>query len=237
MTGVPAYRRIFDDLEARIRSGALKPDEQLPPEAMLAEQYGVSRMTVRQAVGKLVAELLVTRQQGVGTFVLQVPTNRRSLNRLTGFSEDMGADEVRLETELIQQEVIAPPRRVLEALKLSKNARVVRLLRLRRTRGRPLALQCSDVPFGLFPALAREPLIGNSLYRTLEERFDTKLRRAEQRISAIAIPADMAALLGVEPLSPALLTERVTMDDRNVPVEYAQSWALPGTELTVHLER
>ena len=78
-------------------------------ETVLAERYGVARMTVRQAIARLVEESLVVRQQGVGTFVLSDITGHRSLNRLTSFSEDMRGSGQDVSTDLLAQEVIAPP--------------------------------------------------------------------------------------------------------------------------------
>jgi GntR family transcriptional regulator len=237
MVGIPAYQRIYDDLAARIRTGEFAPNERLPPEALLAEQYGVARMTVRQAFGRLVDSSFVVRQQGVGTFVAKDPTSRRSLNRLTGFTEDMLSNGLPFETEMLGVEVMVPTAQVARELQINEGARVIAIKRLRRIGGKPASLQCSYLPYGLFPALAREPLTEGSLYRTLEERFDVKLRRAEQRIAAVALAKAEAKLLDVAVGTPALRTERVTMSDQNVRVEFARSWALSAYELTVHLER
>ncbi|MCC6792733.1 MAG: UTRA domain-containing protein, partial [Thermomicrobiales bacterium] len=83
----------------------------------------------------------------------------------------------------------------------------------------------------------REELVGGSLYRTLEEKHDTRLRRAEQRIRAVAASRELARLLDIPVRSPLLRNERITLDDRNRRIEFAQSWARPDFELSVHLER
>ena len=95
----------------------------------------------------------------------------------------------------------------------------------------------SFLPYGLFPSLERDTLIGGSLYRTLAEKHNVRLRRAEQRIRAAAATAEQARLLGVPRRSPLLSIERTTTDERNIRIEYARSWARPDFELTVHLER
>lgn len=235
--GTPAYHRIADDILARIKSGELRPSDRLPPEQDLAEQYGVARMTMRQAISRLVDGALVVRQQGVGTFVAKEPAVRRSLNRLTGFSEDMQASGQRFKTEVLAQTIEDPEPDIARELELDKGARVVAVKRRRLIEGRPASLHYSYLPFGLYPSLAREALVGGSLYRTLEQKLDTKLRRADQRLSAVAIGREEARLLDVRARTPALKTERLTSDDRNVRVEFARSWTLPGFELVVHLER
>jgi DNA-binding GntR family transcriptional regulator len=66
---VPAYRRIADDIRTRITSGELGPGDLLPTQMELQDQYGVARMTARQAISALVNEGLVTSQQGKGVVV------------------------------------------------------------------------------------------------------------------------------------------------------------------------
>ena len=63
------------------------------------------------------------------------------------------------------------------------------------------------------------------------------MRRADQRIKAVRAPEELAGFLGVTIGSPVLQTERITMDERNVRIEFARSWVRPELELTVHLER
>jgi DNA-binding GntR family transcriptional regulator len=234
---IPAYQRIYEDLSARIRSGELAAASQLPGEPDLAGQYGVARMTVRQAISRLVDDSLVVRLQGKGTFVAKDVGTRRSLNRLTSFTEDMREEGRAVSTELLVQKVDEPTPAVAAELELDAHARVVVIGRLRRVASEPVSIHYSYLPYSLFPALEREPLSGGSLYRTLAERHGIRLRRAEQRIRAVAANAEQSALLGVPRRSPLLRLERLTSDVRNVRIEFAQSWARPEFELTVHLER
>jgi GntR family transcriptional regulator len=234
MGSVPAYRRIYEDIAGRIRSGDLAPEARLLGESILAEQYGVARMTVRQAIAQLVEENLVVRQQGVGTFVSSERAGRRSLNRLTSFTEDMHGEAA---TRVLIQAVIDPPPDIAGELNLGKGARAVHVGRVRSVAGKPVSVHYSYLPYGKFPSLAREPLCGGSLYRTLREVFGTELRRADQRIKAAAADAEVAASLRVPVGSPVLQTERLAFGDSNDRVEFARSWARPEIELTVHLER
>jgi GntR family transcriptional regulator len=234
MANVPAHRRIYEDLADQIRSGELAPKARLLGESILAEHYGVARMTVRQAIARLVEENLVVRQQGVGTFVSSERAGRRSLNRLTSFTEDMRGEAA---TRILVQAVIDPPADIAGELNLGKGARAVHVGRVRSVAGKPVSVHHSYLPYGKFPSLAREPLRGGSLYRTLREVFGTELRRADQRIRAAAADGEVAANLRVPVGSPLLQTERLAFDAQNDPVEFARSSARPEIELTVHLER
>lgn len=134
MRNLPVYRRIYEDLAGRIASGELRPESRMPGDVKLAERYGVSRMTVRQAVAALVDRSLVHRRQGVGTFVARGKPDPRPLNRLTSFTEDMSGQE--LSTRILAQEVIPPPAEIAEALGLGRGAYVVFVARIQASPGR-----------------------------------------------------------------------------------------------------
>src|SRR5688572_24714442 len=85
----PLYRRLEERLRHAIESGALKPDQALPPERDLADELGVSRITLRKALDGLVGSGLLVRRQGAGTFV--AGRVEKSFSKLTSFSEDMAA--------------------------------------------------------------------------------------------------------------------------------------------------
>src|SRR3954452_19929942 len=89
MATIPAHKRIRDDLVAEIESGVLGEHARIPGEVDLAARYGVTRMTVRQALNNLVNDGLLVRRRGVGTFVAENAARRRNMSRLTGFTEDM----------------------------------------------------------------------------------------------------------------------------------------------------
>src|SRR5207237_5096824 len=93
----PAYRSIADELPSRSAGGSLRPGDKVPSERELAQRYGTAHMTVRQAVGLLKEEGLVTTRRGVGSFVQGRPPLRRigsnrypRKRRLTGQKPSLG---------------------------------------------------------------------------------------------------------------------------------------------------
>lgn len=232
-----AYERISEDLTERIESGEMTPGDRLPGEHDLAARYGVTRMTVRHALSSLVERGLIYRRHGVGTFVADPSRRRRSLNRLTSFSEDMAAGSREFATKLLQKDVRVADADVAATLELSDGAEVIYISRLRVVDGCPSAVQNSWVPYGRCPALARQDLIEDSLYTTLERTCDVTLKYADQHIRAVAADDPEASALQVEVGSPLLRTERITRDDRDVAVELARSWTRSEFELVTRLER
>jgi GntR family transcriptional regulator len=230
------YEVIYGDLLSQIRAGTLAPDDRLPSEPALASQYGVSRMTVRQALDQLEAEHLVVRRRGSGTYVAQPSSTYRRMNRLGSFRDEMGIGDSEVETEVKFQGAVVPPDDVRGRLGLKPRQKAIRLLRVRLVSGVPAALQESWLPYSLAPQLAREELIGGSLYRTLLERWGVKLKWAEQTISAVAATAEQAAWLGVEEGSPLISITRVAFTDDATPIELAHSWTRPEFPLFARLE-
>lgn len=237
MASIPAHQQIRDELIAEIDSGLLGPGARLPGENALAGRFGVTRMTVRQALAAMVNDGLLVRRQGVGTFVAHDAARRRNMTRLTGFREDMRNDGSSVDTRMLVQEIRPAAAEVATSLGLQEGAHVTLVERLRLVGRLPVVIQRSWIPYDRCPELWREPLVDGSLYATLQARWAIELRRADQSFSAVEASGEQAELLDVAPGAPLLRVERLTLDDANVPVEVAQSWMRPGFVITTHIER
>jgi GntR family transcriptional regulator len=238
VTANPLYYRIQRDISDSITAGEYAPGARIPSEAALAERYGVTRMTVRQAVDGLISKGLVTRRQGSGTYVLRPREAQRGLNRLTSFTEDMHVQGHRTTSEELERGEAEPPPYVQEQLELQTGAHTVVLERLRRLDEEPVALHRVWLPLWLAPGLARRALKnGASLYETLELELGVRLSSARQSITAVAADERDAGILEVELGSPLLFTQRLTRDANNRPVEFAESWTVPKLSLWVDLYR
>jgi GntR family transcriptional regulator len=231
------YHRIQADISESIASGVYAPGARIPSETALAERYGVTRMTVRQAMSGLITKGLVTRKQGSGTYVLRTRQPARELNQLTGFTEDMTAQGYRPTSRQLSNEGVEAPDEVREWLELNSGAHVIRLERVRLLDEKPWALHLVWLPLWLAPDLVRRSMENVSLYQTLEEEFGVRLSTASQRISAVRATAHHAETLDVEEGSPLLYTEKITRDDNNLPVEFVQSWSIPELPIWVELQR
>lgn len=237
MAVAPRYQVISRDLTGQIGSGLLGAGDRLPSESELAQHYGVSRMTVRQALGQLESDGLVVRRHGTGTFVGEPQQRRRRANRVGPFAEEMGVEQADVTSQLLEQTVAHPPEDVAAALGLQPGQAAVRVHRLRRLRGEPVSLQDSWVPLLLAPSVARDGLEGGSLYRTLREREGLEVTRAEQEVSASLATAEQARLLSVEVGSPLIVIARTAYTGDGQLVEVARSHTVPTLPLSLSLER
>lgn len=231
------YHRIQGDISESIASGEYPPGERIPSETALAERYGVTRMTVRQAISGLISKGLVTRKQGSGTYVLRARQPARALNQLTGFTDDMTAQGYKPTSRQLSNAEVEAPEAVQDALELNAGAHVIRLERVRILDETPWALHLVWLPLWLAPELVRRDMANVSLYQILEEEFGVRLSSASQRISAVRATAHHAEFLNVEEGSPLLHTEKLTRDENNQPVEFVESWAIPELPIWVELQR
>jgi GntR family transcriptional regulator len=214
----PLYRRLQDALRRAIETSILGPQDALPPERDLATDFSVSRITVRKALDGLVAEGLLQRKQGAGTFVSG--RVEKQFAKLTSFSEDMAArGRVPRSEWILRSSGTVTPEESL-ALGLSPGAPVHRLHRIRFADDMPMAVEYSRVPgFGLPSADAVE----DSLYVALQAQ-GLRPTRALQRLRAVLIDEERAKLLGVAPGSPGLYIERRGFLDDGRVIEATESW-------------
>ncbi len=199
---------------------SLSRGDRLPPERELSTAFGVSRMTLRQAISSLAESGYVSRVQGAGTFVAD-PTISKS-TELTGFSEDMIARGFQPSSSLVQIESRAAGPSTGHDLELSPAELVYRIERVRMADGVPMCLETIDLPARMVPDLESEQLEG-SLYSILATRYGIRLAEADQIITATVVDDHQARLLRVPVHSPALVVKRVGYDRKRVPIERAVS--------------
>jgi GntR family transcriptional regulator len=219
-SGVAAYVQIEEELAERIRSGMLRCGDRIPPERELAEQMQVSRMTVRQALGRLADRGLLVRQPGRGTFVSE-PKLVQSLSRLSGFYDQMISHGILPTSRLLSAGEIPAGVAVAGVLGLRLAEPLYKVVRLRFVGGVPLVLETSFFPARLVPGLLDLDLERNSIYR-LMERYDARPTRAIQSLEPVPARAEEAVALDVAEGSPVMLVERTGWDAHGRAVEYAK---------------
>jgi GntR family transcriptional regulator len=220
--GGPAYAQIEDRVVEAVSAGDLRPGDRLPPERELAEQIGVSRMTLRQALQVLERRGLVRRTVGRhgGTFVAE-PKIERDLTALAGLTEQLRRQGHQAGARVLSKQEGSCSRRTATALSLHTGERVFEVVRLRLSDGTPLALERSLFPAERFAGLLQLSLDG-SLYELLERTYHVSVRRAIERLEPVVAGPREAALLSVAQGAPLLLVERTAFDADGLPVEYAR---------------
>jgi GntR family transcriptional regulator len=200
--------------------GAMQPHDPLPNERELAQQFGVSRMTLRRALKELVDDGLVYAVRGQGTFVAERRISKGS--DLTAFSEDMRARGLTPSSRLITARVTEAPDNVAYDLELEPGAAVFELVRVRLADRLPMCVEHSHLPERFFRGLLEQDLEG-SLHEVFRTVYRTQAVRAEQTMSAVNLSSRQAELLGTKRGTAALCVVRITSDGRGRLIERSTS--------------
>lgn len=219
---VPLYHQLKTILLERVKSGELKANDKLPSEDEIAEQYGISKATVRQAIGELAVEGLIRREQGRGTYVAEQKIEQGP-RALTGFTEEMSKRGLRSSSKVLKQRVIKARVDVANKLRMNEGEQVFELTRLRLADGEPLGLQTAFIPLALAPGVNEEDFDSASLYEVLETKYGLVPSRAEETHTAVLLERREARLLKAELGGPALAAERVTYLGDGRPFEFVHS--------------
>jgi GntR family transcriptional regulator len=218
----PLYQQLKRALRDAIEDNRLAEEDALPPERELAEEFGISRITVRKALDALVVEGLLTRRQGAGTFVATRGETRveKNFSKLSSFSEDMLSRGRKPESVWLSRSAgtVTPEESL--TLGLSPGSRVYRFNRIRYADGEPMALEYSTVAGFCLPS---EAAVGESLYEALS-LSNMRPVRALQRLRAILFTGERAKLLGIDDGAPGLLIERRSFLKDGRPVEVTKSY-------------
>lgn len=221
-SGVPLYLQVERSLEQRIAAGEWRPGEQIPNEAKLGALYDVSRVTMRQAVTRLVQRGMLVREQGRGTFVRDLSLIAGS-RRVTSFTTELGELGVKAGSHVLVHEVTTAARaQVAEPLNLEDDARVLCLRRLRTADGTPIGLQTCVLALERFPGLEQLDFEDRSLYATLEEVYGVVALEAYETFTVGGAGPDDAGLLRVPEGSYVFNVERASFDSIG-PFEHVRS--------------
>ena len=217
---VPLHHQVRNYLLGCLERGELHPGQQLLRESEYATRFGISLAPVRQAILDLVKEGYFYRVPGRGTFVCEQKVVEK-ISILSSFSESMRAKGLSPELRVIELRVGKVPSHMKTVLEAGDEPFVL-LQRVALVEGKAIALLSSYLPARLVPGLEKLELNGQSLYRTLEERYGIVLARAESTIEVVRCRTHQSTLLGIPTGTPMLQVEGKTYDVTDQFVEFAQ---------------
>lgn len=209
-SGVPFYRQVQQRLEEALAAGTWRPGQRFPNESELCTAFGVSRVTVRQALARLVDRGLLVRERGRGTFVRDPSLVAGGLRAVASEIVPVGGEGTGL--RLLDREVVPAPAADARLLDVAEASALLRLRRLHTVDHRPSGLQIQLLPLTRFPGLETVELEGNGLHGILRQRYSLVPLDATETVTATAVDADSAALIEGAVGAPALRLERLTFD-------------------------
>lgn len=220
------HGRIREELRERIARGVLQPNDRVPSESTLMAQYGVSRITVRQALGDLQSARIIFKVAGKGSFVA-TPKPFQDLDRLQGFAEAMNASGHETFNRLLQLRDEPASAAVAQALTLPRGTPVTAIQRVRYLDHRPVSVDFTWLPQSLGSRIPREDLTTRDIFVMLETDLATPLGHADLAIDAVPAPPDIASHLGIAADTPVLHIERLTHDRDGRPVDHEHLYCRP----------
>ena len=206
---LPLYQQLYEMLRGNIMRGEWKPGDLIPAESELIEQYGVSRITVRQVLDMLVQEGLIYRQRGRGSFVAH-PTVEQVLQRLGQLYRRHAP------TRFCAQHARAlqrpPPRagRHRTALAGAPGEELARIERVRLADGEPMSVEEAYLVHRFVPGILQQDFITNPMRELIDRQYNIRWERARQVIRAINATRALAETLSVRPNAALLFIERVS---------------------------
>ena len=215
----PLYAQVRAGLVEAISGGRWKPGEAIPSEARLAQSYGVAIGTLRKAVDSLVAEQVLVRRQGKGTFVVQHDGSRLMFH----FFHVAGRDGAREYPE-VRLASFARGRAEAEegaALHIPRHDKVIRIRNVLSLQGRPVMVDDITLPAALFAGLTEKAFRArdNTIYHLYQSRYGINVLRTDEHLRAMLAPPDVARLVQLQAGAPLLEIRRVALTFRDRPVE------------------
>lgn len=229
-TKSPRYVQIIESLVQRLAAKEWTVGDSLPSEGALAEKYGVSHGTMRKAVDQLVAQNLLVRRQGKGTFVATHDWNRAVFQffRLVGDDGRRDLPSARVE----RRERGAASETEARRLDLKRGARVLRVLRVRSFGERPIIVERLVLPTARLPNFTANSKgeLPPLLYEHYGKQDGVIVAEAIERLRAVSAEATEARLLNVRPGHPLLEVDRLAVDINQRPIE----WRVGRCETSYH---
>jgi GntR family transcriptional regulator len=217
----PLYKQLFQILQQRIKAGIYKSGEKLPSERELIENFKVSRITATAAIQELVQNGLVYRKKGKGTYVTRPRIT--GLSSFGSFTSDISQRGMTPTSRIIEIKTVQAEEEQINHLGLNAGDLCIKLSRVRLADNVPLAIETTYLPEKLVPDLGNEDLEHGSLFSILEKRYGLHPSWSEGIFEAASARSEQADLLKIKHGAPVLLVHRVTLDNNDVPLEWAYS--------------
>lgn len=230
--GVPKYVAVRDNLRQRIQ--AMQPGEKLPAEPELCDQYGVSRITLRHAIGDLIYEGLLVREQGRGTFRTDVGpadspsgSRRRSLDDpIFGFSPRSADPGGTVKTKVLDNSIVRNGGAAAQ-LGLDKETELIRIERLRYVDDGVRQHSVIYVAVARFPRLHDEGFAFDSLYEYLESTYAVRLVENDVTARVRVLDGRMAWHFGVADGAPVLEIDSTVIDEFGSTIAFSTTLHAP----------
>lgn len=220
-SSTPIYAQLEDYIKEKIKAHEYLPGKAIPTEKELTELFGVSRMTIRQAIANLIHQGVLYRIPRKGAFVSKEVIEKKL--EIESFSEDMRKKGLIPGSKVLSFQKIMSDEDVRAKLNLSHREAVYFLHRLRLANGEPMAIEYCYLPERYFPDIIKYNMEYCSLYEIIEEEYSIHFSYMKQSIMAVAMTKGEAEMLLQAPKGFGLQSTKVVYKDDENPIEYTRT--------------
>ncbi len=218
---IPVYFRLEKFLRDQILTGALKPGDGIPPEFQLAQQFSTSRMTVRQALSRLVFEGLIVRHRGRGSFVAEPRLEHTKM--FWSFEEEMRARGAKTAHKLLGMRSEKAEGKVAENLAVTEGSLITVLERQRFVNGQLIGYEIRYLPRHIGEALTQDEIHNQPLVPAVKRILGRGPTRISLRVTSSVVRREEAKILEAKVGAPLLIREHIWYVDPDGPVQYGKS--------------
>jgi len=217
---IPLYQQIAQRLHHEIAVGQLRPGSTIGSEAELTKRFGVSRVTLRQAISVLVDQGIVTRRHGKGTYVQAAPLDY-PLDALIGTTQVVSALGRDWRSEVVSLRSARAGSDIARLLQVKPSEPVTQVTRVDHAGRDALAVAYIHLPQRVGAQLTPSEIEAKPLYPLLAEKASERADLAHQTMRAAAANAEVSSLLAIEEGAPVMVVSRVTHNTDGKPIEYS----------------
>lgn len=214
----PIYIKVKKKIQDKINEGIYKAGEKIPSERELAKEYGVSRMTARQAVEALSYEKTVYRERGKGTFVAAKQFSQKNVKSFTQTLAEQGYEP---STVIIEFSIVRSLKEISRKMELPAETEYYKLKRLRLGNNIPIALETVYIPVQMCPMLEQPRY---SLYDELERKYGYIVERVSNDIDACISTRPMMELFQLQKPKALLKIKGVSYTTEGEALFYEESY-------------
>lgn len=211
-SSIPLYVQLRNSIRMAIDDGTLKDKDKLPTEDELCDTFHISRPVVRQAYSDLLAQGVILRMKGKGTYVTKQVINRNFISELYNFTGEMERQGRKPQTKVLVVEVIRSEAHFFPLLKVEEGDTVLHFKRLRLADGIPVYVEDSYIDLKQFPGLGKVDFGNNSLFTVFETIYHRPVHKTYNVYTAILVSDNDALLLDVEKRSAVHRVQSTTFD-------------------------
>jgi len=213
---------IYEKIEEYMGRNQLEAHDKLPSERFLSQLWSVNRLTLREAIERLVNEGRLYSVHGKGTFVAP-PKYLEDVNQFISFTTGWQADGYTVSNRQISMKQQAANKTVAKSLGISPGSEVYELKRIRSLDGAPLSIETAYVPVSLCPGLDQYDFAQLSLYDTMERIYGIKPARQRQVANLAVLTKKESEYLEAAEGDMAFYITGVMIDPDGNPVEYSKA--------------